>query len=162
MTAHDKFFPKPPSAFHNAAWMKVRANPGHEIMQQQVLAFLRQRRIAGLAPGGAVYRDVEGEMPLVRRGQIVAYADAAEILQIDLTRIISLFEIKPAIETVFGIVRQAKALLELAKAALPADQHWCHIVVPAADPKLDDLRVEWPHVWAWGIQFERVGFSDVS
>ena len=29
-----------------------------------------------------------------------------------------------------------------------------HLVCDANDPKLADLRAEWPHVWAWGVVFD--------
>ena len=68
---------------------------------------------------------------------------------------VSLFEIKPQIDTPFGIVRQVKSYLELAAREWPdADQITAHVVVPHADPQLPDLRAEWPQTWAWGVSFE--------
>ncbi len=141
-----------PSGFHDAAY---RRDAGHDAMQQAFLVFLRARPISAVPAGAIVHREVEGEFPLYRRGQIVAYADAAETLTVNLTTTLSLFEIKPRIETVYGIVRQAKALESLAK-AIQADFHVCHVVVPATDPLIGAMRAEWPRVWAWGISFEPV------
>ena len=139
-----------PSGFHDQAY---RRDAGHDAMQQAFLDWLRTRPIANLPPRAAVHRHVEGEYPLWRNGQIVAYADAAEVLTVNLTVTLSLFEINPRIHTVFGVVRQAKALEALAR-SVKADFRYCHIVVKAEDPLLADLRKEWPRVWAWGVIFE--------
>lgn len=148
--SHDQpLIPRPPSAFHNEAYHR---DAGHDALQQEVLRFLRGRSLAGLPPAAALHREVEGERPLYRCGQIVGYVDACEIVTVNLFVTCQLFEIKPRIQTVFGIVRQAKATLALAKTCIPADLHFCHVVVPHNDPKLSDLRAEWPHVWAWGVE----------
>lgn len=142
-----------PSGFHDDAY---RRDAGHDAMQQRFLEWLRSRPIAGLPTNAVVHRAVEGEYPLMRRGQIVAYVDACEILTVNLVSTVSLFEIKPTIHTVYGVVRQAKALEALSR-AIPADFHFCHVVVKAGDPLLPALRAEWPRVWAWGITFDSVG-----
>lgn len=141
--------PITPSAAHNEAYHR---DAGHDAMQAEFLKFLRARPILAIPANAIVHRVVEAEMPILRRGQIVAYADAAEILTVNLLTTVSLFEIKPRIHTVFGVVRQAKALLELARASIPSDLHVVHVVVPARDLKLADLRREWPNTWAWGAQ----------
>lgn len=124
-------------------------------MQAEFLAWLRTRPITGLRPGALVHRRVEAEFPLTRRGQIVAWIDAVEVLDVDLTCIVSLFEIKPVIDTPFGIIRQAKSYLALARGEFArADHIEMHIVVPATDPLLPQLRAEWPRTWAWGATFE--------
>ena len=152
---NDPLIPRPPSAFHNEAWLRAKRQPKHDLLQQEVLAFLRQRPVCGIPENTAVHRHVEGEFALRKRGQIVSFADAAEVLDVNLTCIVSLFEIKPRIETVFGIVRQAKAMLGLVAETVPrATQAYCHVVVPADDPLLADLRREWPHTWAWGFAEE--------
>ena len=139
-----------PSGFHDEAYKRPR---GHDAMQMEFLAFLRARPFGAAIPAGAmVHRDVEGERPFIRNGQVIAFADAFEMLTINLYQVASAFEIKPRIETVFGVVRQAKALLQVMRQTLRADQHWVHVVVPHDDPMLDELRKEWPHVWAWGLQ----------
>ena len=140
--------PLTPSAAHNEAYVR---DAGHDRMQQDFLAFLRSRRLVDRGP--LVHREVEAEMPLYRRGQIVAYADAAEMITTGVTKQIHLYEIKPKIHTVFGIVRQAKALLDLAK-TIEADCHCVHVVVPHTDPLICQLKGEWPHVWAWGVTFD--------
>lgn len=122
-------------------------------MQQELLAFLRARPLAAVPPGAALHRVVDGEMPLLRNGQIVGYADVAEIVTVNLTTTVNLFEVKPKIETVFGVLRQVKAVLALARQSIRADMHFCHTVVPFDDPLLAELRAEWPHTWAWGIEF---------
>ena len=139
-----------PSSFHNDKWQVARKHPNHDRLQMDVLAHLRTRPIAGVRPMDIVVREVEGEYPIVRRGQVIGYADAIESLPVNGVRVVSLFELTPVIETVFGIVRQAKALLQLAVTSIEADQHYCHVVVPAGDPLLAGLRAEWPHTWAWG------------
>jgi hypothetical protein len=144
-------FPPTPSRFHDDAWRRDR---GHDAMQAAFLEFLRDRPTAAIPEGAIVYREVEAEKPLYLRGQIVSYVDCCEILTVNLTTFVSLFEIKPRIDTVFGIVRQLKSALDIAKRSIPGDLYFCHVVVPASDPKLADLRAEWPHVWAWGITFE--------
>lgn len=161
MSFEDQFIPRAPSAYHDQAWKRLRSAPQHEVMQAEVLAFLRNRVLAGLPPRAFVDRMVEGEYPIVRRGQVVAYADAIEISSVDLLRTINLFEIKPSIDTVFGIVRQAKSLLQLARSTIPGEMYFCHVVVPADDPKMRDLRAEWPHTWAWGIKFDSGAEGDV-
>lgn len=146
---HD-FRPRPPSSFHNDRWQAVRAGSKHDAMQAELLVFLRSRPVVAIPDGAIVHRHVEGEYPLTRNGQIIAYTDAIDITTINLMRIVSLFEVKPKIETVFGIVRQAKALLSLAGQCISGDHYHCHIVVPHDDPALPDLRGEWPNTWAWG------------
>jgi len=146
-------FPPTPSRFHDDAWRRDR---GHDSMQAEFLDFLRGRPLV-IPVGALIHRDVEAEKPLYLRGQIVSYVDCCEILTINLTVFVSLFEIKPRIDTVFGIVRQLKSALDIAKRSIPGDLYFCHVVVPASDPKLDDLRAEWPRVWAWGATFDQVG-----
>ncbi len=139
-----------PSGWHDQAW---RREAKHEAMQRELLAFLRSRSIAGLPETPLVRRTVEGEYLITIGRNIVGFADAVEILNIRLQTTVSLFEVKPRIDDLFAIVRQAKALLQLAKRAIPAEFHYCHLIVPHDDHKLAYLRREWPHTWAWGIQF---------
>lgn len=153
----NRAFPSTPSRAHEDAW---RRDAGHDAMQETFLAFLRSRPIAAIPEGAIVHRTVEAELPLHRNGRIVSFVDAAEILTINLTTIVSLFELKPRIDTVFGIVRQAKMMLELAQAEIQADQHYCHVVVPAGDPLIAALRQHWERVWAWGATFEPAEESD--
>lgn len=129
-------------------------------MQAEFLGFLRDRPTAMIPEGALVHRTVEAEMPLYRRGQIISYVDAAETLTINLTTTVSLFEIKPRIETVFGIIRQLKATLALAEQSIKADHHYCHAIVPHDDPHLTELRRWWPYVWAWGVTFEPIEIHD--
>ena len=140
-----------PSKFHDAAW---RRDVGHDEMQAEFLSFLRERPMAAIPSGSIVDRRVEGELPLVRFGQVVSFVDAAEILTVNFLTTVTLFELKPRIETVFGVIRQAKAMLALAETAIPAELHLCHIVAKANDPKLAELRAQWPHTWAWGVTFD--------
>jgi hypothetical protein len=143
-----------PSGFHDEKWQQPGA---HDILQQEFLDFLRQRPFAVRtlpSEAAAWHRDVVGEYPFVQRGEIVAFADAAEILTVNLTTIISLFEIKPRIDTMFGITRQIKAYLAWAEKLLPQAITRGSIVVPHTDPKIGDLRKEWQWVWAWGWQHE--------
>ncbi|NBV20343.1 MAG: hypothetical protein EBS11_27745 [Janthinobacterium sp.] len=91
---------------------------------------------------------------MVRRGSVVSFVDAVELLTVDFVTTCNIFEIKPRIATVFGIVRQAKAMLTLAESCIPAALYYCHVIVPHDDPMLADLRKEWPHTWAWGARFE--------
>lgn len=150
----DLIIPRTPSGYHDDARGRLRKEPKHDLMQAEVLKFLRGRVLAGIPEGAYVDRLVEGEYPIVRRGQVVAYADAIEIASVNLFRTISMFEIKPVIDTVFGIIRQAKALLQLASVTIPGEAYFCHVVVPAEDPLLPELRAEWPRTWAWGAKFE--------
>ena len=122
-------------------------------MQAEVLAYLRTRPLAGVPYGAIVDRHVEAEYAFVRNGQVVGFVDAIEIVTVNLTAVAHLFEIKPKIDTVFGIVRQAKAAEALAASCIPAQSHVCHVVVPHTDPLLPALRAEWQHTWAWGIEF---------
>jgi hypothetical protein len=139
---------KPPSRWYSSGCDRGKT---HDQMQTELLSFLRSRKI--WTPSSktvvAIDRVVEGEYAFTRRGEVVAFADAIEILTIDLFKVVNLFEVKPKIESVFAVIRQATALLELAKSSMMADLHYCNIVVPAADPLLPELRVEWPHAWGW-------------
>lgn len=146
--------PPSPSRFHDQAY---RRDAGHDALQQEFLEWLRIRPVVALIQPDGIrpHRYVEGEYALSRDGNIVAYADAIEFLTIGLATTINLFEIKPKIHTVFGIVRQLKAQLALAK-EIRADFHFCHAVVPHTDPLIPTLRQHWPHVWAWGVTFEAV------
>jgi hypothetical protein len=120
-------------------------------MQTELLSFLRSRKIWTPSSKTVVPIDrvVEGEYAFTRRGEVVAFADAIEILTIDLFKVVNLFEVKPKIESVFSAMRQAAALLELAKSSIRADLHYCNIVVPATDQLLPQLRIEWLHAWGW-------------
>lgn len=140
---------KPPSRWYSSGRDR---GPTHDQMQAELLSFLRSRKIwtPSCKPAISIDRVVEGEYAFTRRGQVIAFADAIEILTIDLFKVVNLFEVKPKIESVFAVVRQATALLELAKSSIQADLHYCNIVVPAADPLLPGLRVEWQHAWGWG------------
>jgi hypothetical protein len=142
--------PRTPSGFHESARRRAAACPRHDAMQQEVLAFLRGRTIAGAPKGAFILHEVEAEKPFTRNGQVIAYADAMETIQVNLFRSVNVFEIKPRIETVFGILRQVKGLLELARKEVPGDMHFGHVVVPADDPRLAEMRAEWPNTWAWG------------
>ena len=123
-------------------------------MQAEFLAWLRGRRVAGVPDSALVSRHVEAEFPLTRRGEIVGWVDAVEVLDVALTCIVSLFEIKPVVDSPFGIIRQAKSYLNLARATFArADHIDLHIVVPASDPLLSQLRAEWPRTWGWGTTF---------
>lgn len=141
-----------PSGFHSAARDRARRRPKHDEMQRDFLTFLRGKSVTIV--GEVVTRAVEGEYPIIRHGQIIAFADCAEFVDVGMTRTVCLYEIKPVIDTTFGIVRQAKALLELAHKFIPAAIHTVHVVVPHDDPLLMDLRREWPRTWAWGVKFE--------
>ena len=150
--------PKPPSRFHELARNR---DAGHDAMQAEFLTFLRSRVVTFIPAGATISREVEAELPLRNRaGVIVSFADAAEILLVNFTRVVSLFEVKPRIETVFGIVRQVKAMEDLGRANYPDAQVWAHAVVPASDPLIGELRQEWPRVWSWGISFEPVDTYD--
>lgn len=142
-----------PSGFHGSA----RGRPvSHDIMQRDFLAYLRAKPTVNIPDGVLSHRQVEGEYPLVRNGQVISFVDAIEILEIGVLsqelRTISLFEIKPVIDTVYGIVRQAKSQLQLAETLIPADVHVLHLIVPHDDPLLLEMRAEWPHTWAWGFE----------
>ena len=153
--------PLTPSRAHDQAFKRDR---GHDAIQREVVAFLRRRSLCAIPKGAILHRTVEAEMPIYRRGQIIAFADAAEILTVNLTVTASMFEVKPKIHTTFGIIRQAKTLLSLAKETIPADFHLCHIVVPASDPLFPDLRAqieddpaaEEIRTWAWGAAFKDI------
>ena len=123
-------------------------------MQMKFLDFIRSRPVLVLPKHAIIHRQVEAEYPIVRKGQIISFVDVIEILTVNFTTIVSLFELKPEIYTVPGTVRQAKAILQIAQREIPGDVHTCHLVVPSKDPALQRLRDEWPHVWAWGISFE--------
>jgi hypothetical protein len=143
--------PRTPSGWHNDAWKRLRATPKHDVMQRDVLTYLRGRKLVGLPDGAFVDRMIEGEYPIVLRGNIVAYVDAIEIFSVDLRRQVHAFEIKPVIETTFGIVRQIKHTMQLLRQVIPDAMHFGHLVVPAVDPLLSELRMEWPQTWAWGF-----------
>lgn len=145
----DKLFvPRLPSRFHDEA---RRRSPNHDRMQIEVLDFLRSRKLVGLPDTGLIDRTVEGEYPIIRRGQVVSFVDAIEILEIDLRKYVSAFEIKPKIDSVFAIVRQAKATLALLQSTLRPAYCVCHVVVPHTDPLLLEMRAAWPQTWAWGL-----------
>lgn len=143
-----------PSRFHDQAY---RRDAGHDAMQAAFLDFLRSRPVVIVPMGAFIHREVEAERALRKDGDIVSYVDAIEIVTVNFTTVANLFEMKPRIHTVFGILRQAKAILELAKQDIIADQHHCHVVVPAKDPLIGVLRQHWPLVWAWGATFEPTG-----
>lgn len=144
--------PRTPSAWHDQAWKRQRATPKHDVIQRDVLTFLRGRRLAGIPEGAWVDRMVEGEYAIVLRGNIVAYVDAIDIFSVNMLRQVHAFEIKPAIDTAFGIVRQIKHTMHLLEQAIPNAMHFGHLVVPVEDPLLAELRTEWPQTWAWGFK----------
>jgi len=147
-----------PSGFHDEKWRQNRALPTHDEMQRDFLTFLRARSI--IVSGALVTREVIPEYEFVRKGRIVAFADAVEIVDVDFMRTVNIYEIKPIIETVFGIVRQCKALFQLARELIPGNVQVVHAVVPFNDPLLDALRVEWPAAWGWGATFKPVTEDD--
>lgn len=153
MSFIDSHIPRTTSKFHSEAREKLRSHPKHDTMQREVLEFLRTRKLGGLEHQNFVTKIVEGEYPLIWRGQVVSFADGIEILTVNFRTTVTIFEIKPIIDTVCGILRQVKAQLVLAQTAVPGDEHIGIIVVPASDPLLAELRAEWPHTWAWGIKF---------
>lgn len=146
-----------PSGFHDRAWRRA---PKHDVMQKDFLAYLRARPTMIVPASQLVSRQVDGEYPLVRNGQVISFVDAIEILDIGLLRVVSLFEIKPIIDTVYGILRQVRAQLQLAETLMPANVHVLHIIVPHDEPMLPDLRAEWPHTWAWGATFDEIGCDE--
>lgn len=144
--------PRTPSGWHNQSWQRMRATPKHDVMQRDVLTFLRNRVLAGIPEGAFVDRMVEGEYAIVLHGHIMSYADAIEITSVNLRREVHVFEIKSVIDTVFGIVRQIKSQMQLISQAIPDAMHFGHLVVPVEDALLSDLRTEWPSTWAWGFK----------
>ena len=56
MSYEDQFIPRTPSRFHDEAYKRLRSAPKHDIMQAEVLAFLRARVLAGLPDGALVDR----------------------------------------------------------------------------------------------------------
>lgn len=122
-------------------------------MQAEVLEHLRTRPMVGIPEGVPVHREVVGEWPIYRRNQIVSFVDAVEIVTIGLEKHIYAFEVKPVIDTVFGIVRQLKAMDALIATEVRPKFRVVFAVAHWDDPSLADLRKEWPQTWAWGIQF---------
>jgi hypothetical protein len=116
-----------PSGFHDRAWRRA---PKHDDMQREFLEFLRARPTIIVPPNAISARQVEGEYPLVRNGQVISFVDAIEILDVGFCRTVTLFEIKPIIETVYGVVRQAKAQLELASNCFANATVTLNVVVP--------------------------------
>ena len=149
--ANDKSLLRSPSGWHNDAWQRPSR---HDQIQQDLLTFLRTRPLAGVPAGVAVARLVEGEYPILRGGQIIAYCDAIEILTVNLFASVSIFEVKPDVGAPFAALRQCKALLQLAKECVQADTHTLHLVVPHDAIGIATLRENWPHVWAWGAKFD--------
>lgn len=143
--------PRTPSRWHDDAWKRMRATPKHDVIQRDVLTFLRGRVLAGIPEGAFVDRMVEGEYAIVLRGNIVAYVDAIDIFSVNLRRQVHAFEIKPVIDTTFGIVRQIKHTMHLLEQSIPDAMHFGHLVVPVDDPLLAELRTEWLQTWAWGF-----------
>jgi hypothetical protein len=130
-------------------------SPAHDAMQAEFLSFLRQRIIAAPAGSHVIHRQVEVEMPIVQNGRVQAFADLAEIWDFQAGRVINLYEVKPAIESVGGLIRQCKAMLALAEASdLSGSIISCAAVVRWNDPLLPELRASYAHVWAWGIEFD--------
>lgn len=126
-------------------------------MQAEVLAHLRNRPLVGIPDVTPVHRDVIGEWPIHRAdGQVIAFVDAVEIVTVGLEQHVYAFEIKPVIDTAFGIVRQLKAIEALIASRIRPKFQTVFAVVRWDDPKLGILRKEWPATWAWGIQFQAV------
>ena len=154
MIGDEPFLPKPPSKFHEDRG-RGKSSWRHDKMQAELLAFLRARSIAGLPANAVINREVEAEYPLTKRGQVVSFVDAIEVLDVNLLRFVSAFEVKPEIDSPCAIVRQAKSSAELLRHQIKFIAHLdYHLVCDANDPKLADLRAEWPHVWAWGVVFD--------
>jgi hypothetical protein len=142
--------PPTPSRSHEEA---RRRHIGHDQIQADLLVFLQKRLVSGVRPTAEIKKFVDSEFPLRRNGRIVSFVDCAEILTVDRTTVVSLFEVKPKIDTVFGIKRQCLLMLDLAEKSIQADQYYCHVGVPFYDPLLLELRKAWPLTWAWGITF---------
>ena len=157
-------FPRSPSAWHDLIWKRP---PSHSVMQRELADFLRSAaRTISLRGSEAFRHEVHVEHPIPGQdGYPVAFLDVVEFVAVNLTTIVHLFEVKPVIEAT-GPLRQIKGYLALAEKPrvfeweiglpLRPDQIHGHIVVPFNDPRLAELRAEWPHVWAWGETFEKV------
>jgi hypothetical protein len=73
---------------------------------------------------------------------------------------VSAFEIKPVIVSPTAVIRQVKSQLALIRSNLKLTRCDIHIVVPATDPLLPELRAEWPQTWAWGFKLSEVELND--
>jgi hypothetical protein len=133
-----------PSGWHDDAY---RRDAGHDAMQMAVWKYLRNYDHEKPLMESE-RRSVVVEYPIVRRGAgIVAFVDVADLLwyRSSAWTIVSakLFEIKPSIKTVFGIVRQCNAI-EKAFGGETMKDFRIYAVVPFDDPKIEELSEAMP------------------
>jgi hypothetical protein len=148
-----------PSGWHDDAYKYNE--PGHDELQMAVYNWLADREIGGLRLGDQegprlLRQRVVFEFPMIRparRGRngsaerLIGFADIAELFGYscdgDFDRAV-LFEIKPEIRTIAGIVRQCVAYNVAFQAAFPHAACKIFPVVPSNDPKISDLRTVMP------------------
>jgi hypothetical protein len=156
-----------PSAWHEDAYKYNE--PGHDELQMAVYNWLDNREFGGLrlrddeeSPRLTRQR-VVFEFPMIRaarRGRngsaekLVGFVDVAELFgyetDSDFDRAV-LFEIKPEIRTIGGIVRQCLAYQLGFREAFPNKACKVFAVVPFKDPKLAALRSVVPCL-AWNTE----------
>jgi hypothetical protein len=124
-----------PSGWHDDAHTR---DAGHDDMQMAVWLELKRQIENEDMPG----LEVIPEFPIIRRrAGIVAFADIA-LLWFNRNKQINqavLYELKPKIGTVFGILRQAICLEKAFASVYPTARCLVEAVVPHGDPKLPDL-----------------------
>jgi hypothetical protein len=131
-----------PSGWHDDA---ARRDGGHDEMQMKVWQILKRQaeELEKNDPDDRDLRSLAVELPMIRRGSgIVAFADIALLWQdrnnYEIKRAV-LYEIKPKIWTIFGILRQAICLERAFLLAYPNARCLVEAVVPHDDPKLHEL-----------------------
>lgn len=138
-----------PSGWHDDA---CRRDGGHDEMQMAV--WLELQRQAKPDPTDELTRSVAVEFPMVRRGSgIVAFADIALLwlnTEDDIKRAV-LYELKPKIHSVFGILRQAMCLEKAFAFAYPGTACLVEAIIPLKDPKLPALSLLMPCI-TWNEQ----------
>jgi len=125
-----------PSGWHDAA---RRRDAGHDAMQHLVWRVLQDG--VGDVTDGYVLRDVVAEFPIYVSGgpkRILAFADIARIWYHENGNCrLDLFEIKPRIDTIGGILRQCETLQAMTRGTPRVTQIIC---VWKSDPKLAMLQ----------------------
>lgn len=154
-----------PSQAHDEAYQR---SPAHDAMQVDFYKYMESlfeiRIVTVEQDDGRVFEYkadfIEAEASFIVNNAIIGFADIVQVLVSKDTdvRLIEIYELKPSIDTIGGLVRQCKVLHHQAERFfLKKRQIRVIPVVPYDDPALPDFWLLWGHLVAkWDVKAKRV------
>lgn len=145
---------KTPSGWHDDAYR----SRDHDHDELHLAVWRRLQKETGVPIIGWLRESVEFEFEFNAQERIYAFADLCVAYRYDYEDkvfYLDVIEVKPRIHSLGAVVRQCKALKTAIRACLSFEEnrnfklYRVMACVPATDPKLEDLRGVYPHVWGF-------------